>query len=172
MKTSANGTAEARTEELRAELLTATSTWSVPLSFCLWTTSKKYLLCMDSLARQQARHSLQSALRTHNRSTAFAQKHNVRAENWLSVQGKGNKQKKSVTFSAQAVTTERTLEIHGIFLVAQQPNSNLNAYLHFWCVFFLRVCSVTDSCNHVNHVFHFVFCFFIYHENVPLTKLV
>lgn len=32
------------------QLLTATSTWSVPSSFCLWITSKKYFLWADSLS--------------------------------------------------------------------------------------------------------------------------
>lgn len=47
----------------------------------------------------------------------------------MSDQGKGNK-KIHVTFSGQVIVTERTLEIHGIFFAAQQPNSNLNADLH------------------------------------------
>lgn len=77
----------------------------------------------------------------------FLHKTNFRAENWLSVQGNGNKQTKKLHF--QVVTMERTLEIHGIFLVAQQPNSNLNAYLHCWCVFSLCVCAATDSKTNV-----------------------
>lgn len=147
MKISTNGTAEARTEELRVERLTATSTWSVPLSFCLWTTSKKYLVCMESLARQQARHRLQSALRTHNRSTVFTQN---QLQGWkLIVRPGERKQTNKKLLHFQVVTTERTLEIHGIFLVAQQPNSNLNAYLHCWCIFSLCVCAATDNKTNV-----------------------